>query len=172
MRLSFLINQTDNKKRKIKEDRIEISNIKYGLFNVDEWKKILVDILTKKIEEFEVTGKNRKQMKAKISTFLCKVIDDLEARYYEQNSGSISGFFKSSIASMTGTFDKIKQDVPIFTNQILNFLNDPSNRKAIRSYLIDKLNDYTDKTFSKLDYSLHDSIISNTNFPKDLLLLI
>jgi len=158
--LFIFVYQTDSKKREIKEDLIELSNIKYGLFNVDEWKKILADILTKKIEEFEISGKNRKQMKKKVSDFLYKVIGDLETRYYEQNSSGISGFFKSAVASMTGTFDKIKQDIPIFTTQILDFLNDPKNKKAIRAYLIDKLNDYADRTFSKLDYTLHDSIIS------------
>lgn len=157
---SFFVIQTIHKKNEVKEDFVELSNVKYGLFNVDEWKKILTDILTKKIEEFELSGKNRKQMKKKVSDFLYKVIGDLETRYYEQNSSGISGFFKNAVASMTGTFDKIKQDIPIFTTQILDFLNDPKNKKAVRKYLIDKLDDYADKTFSKLDYTLHDSIIS------------
>lgn len=53
--LSYLIYQTDQK-REVKQDQIELSNIKYGLFNVDEWKKILTNLLTKKIEEFELKG--------------------------------------------------------------------------------------------------------------------
>lgn len=36
-----------SKKKAFEEDRIEVSNIKYGLFNVDEWKIILADLLTK-----------------------------------------------------------------------------------------------------------------------------
>lgn len=158
--LSFLVYQTDHQKREVKEDLIELSNIKYGLFNVDEWKKIMVNVLTKKIDEFELDKKNKKQMKKKVSDFLTKVIGDLETRYYEQNSGSISGFFRNGIASMTGTFDKIKQDIPIFTDQILDFLNDPKNKKALKSYFASKLNEYADNTFAKLDYAVHDSIIS------------
>ena len=158
--LSFLIYQTDNQKREVKEDLIELSNIKYGLFNVDEWKKILTNIIAKKIEEFELKGNNRKQMKKKVSDLLYKVIGDMEERTYEQNSGSITGFFKNSVASFTGIFDRMKQDVPIFTNQILDFMNDPKNKKALKSYLTSKLNEYADNTFAKLDYSIHDSIIS------------
>lgn len=158
--LSFFIYQTEHEKRAVKEDLIELSNIKYGLFNVDEWKKIVANILTKKIEEFEFDGKNRAQMKSKVSGFLYKVIGDLESRYYEQNSGSISGFLKNSVASLTGTFDKIKKDIPVFTDQILDFLNDPKNKKALRAYFIQKLNTYADSTFAKLDYAVHDSIIN------------
>lgn len=158
--LSFLIYQTDSQKREVKEDLIEVSNIKYGLFNVDEWKKILTNIIAKKIEEFELKGSNRKQMKKKVSDLLYKVIGDLEQRTYEQNSGSIPGFFKNSVASFTDIFGRMKQDVPIFTNQILDFMNDPKNKKALKSYLTSKLNEYADSTFAKLDYSIHDSIIS------------
>lgn len=158
--LSFLIYQTDNQKREIKEDLIELSNIKYGLFNVDEWKKILTNIIAKKIEEFELKGNNRKQMKKKVSDLLYKVIGDLEQRTYEQNSGSITGFLKNSVASFTDIFGRMKQDVPIFTDQILDFMNDPKNKKALKSYLTSKLSEYADNTFAKLDYSAHDSIIS------------
>jgi len=56
--LSLLIYQSKRKKREIKEDLIELSNIKYGLFNVDEWKNIATTIITKKIEEFELKGDN------------------------------------------------------------------------------------------------------------------
>ena len=99
-------------------------------------------------------------MKKKVSDLLYKVIGDMEERTYEQNSGSITGFFKNSVASFTGIFDRMKQDVPIFTNQILDFMNDPKNKKALKSYLTSKLNEYADNTFAKLDYSIHDSIIS------------
>jgi hypothetical protein len=58
----------------------------------------------------------------------------------------------------------MKQDVPIFTNQILDFMNDPKNKKAVKSYLTAKLNEYADNTFSKLDYSVHDSIVSKYKF--------
>jgi hypothetical protein len=162
--LSFFIYRADSEKRVVKDDLIELSNIKYGLFNVDEWKKILADILTKKINELEIDTKNRGQMREKVSDFLSKIISDLEARYHEQNSNSIGGFFRSGIAVLTGTFGKIKEDIPIFTEQILDFLSDPNNKKAVRSYLISKLNDYADNTFAKVDYSVHDSIIKRYNF--------
>lgn len=164
--LSVFISQVNNQKRAVKEDLIELSNIKYGLFNVDEWKRILADLLTKKIEEFKFDTKNRKQMKKKISDFLYKVIDDLENRYYEENSHGLLGSWslKNLGARCLDVFGKMKRDVPVFTNQILDFINDPGNKKAVRSYLISKLNEYADDTFSKLDYTIHNSIIDKYKF--------
>jgi hypothetical protein len=158
--LSFLIYQTDNQKREVKEDLIELSNIKYGLFNVDEWKKILTNIIAKKIEEFEVNVKNKEQLESKISNFLYKVVNEFEDRNREKNSGSIGGILENFGASVFDVYGKIRQDFPIITEQILDFMNDPKNKKALKSYLTSKLNEYADNTFAKLDYSIHDSIIN------------
>ena len=38
--LTITVYLNETKKRQIKEDLIELSMIKYGLFNVDEWKEI------------------------------------------------------------------------------------------------------------------------------------
>lgn len=158
--ISVLIYQNEQDRKEVKEDLIELSNIKYGLFNVDEWKAILADILTKKIEEFDFSNQNRNQMKLKVSELLKEIIGGMEDRFYEQNSNSISGFLQNSVASFTNAFGRIKQDIPVFTNQIVDFLDDPKNKEAVRLYLIDKLNQHADKTFAKVDYSKRNAILA------------
>ena len=161
---SFSIFRLENERRLMKEDLIELSKVKYGLFSVDEWKKILASIITKKVEELNFTKNNRAEMRKKISALLYKVIDDFEARYKEQNSRSLKGLVKNAFTSIFGAFSSIRKDVPKFTEQILDFMNDPQNRKAIRSYIIQKLNEYADNTFSKIDYSTHDEILLRYHF--------
>jgi hypothetical protein len=145
--------QIEQQKIHLKKDLVELSKIKYGLFNVDEWKVILAEIITKKVEEFNLDDTNREEMRIKISKFLHVAIDDLESRYYEEKSQSFFGFIQGGVAAVTGTFGKIKKDIPVFTEQILDFLNDEDNREAIRGYLIDKINEYADDTFSDTDYT-------------------
>ncbi len=149
----------NNKQRTIKSDLIELSNIKYGLFNVDEWKLILADILTKKIEEFDFSNQNRKQMKLKVADLLKNLIGGMEERFYEQNENSVKGFFQNQVASFTNAFGRMRQDIPKFTEQIVDFLDDPKNKEAVRLYLIDQLNQHADKTFAKVDYSKRDLIL-------------
>jgi hypothetical protein len=163
--LAVTVYKTETEKRKTKEDLIELSKIKYGLFSVDEWKRILSDIITKKIEEFNLEGANKEKMRKELEEFLYRQISDLEERYYEEKSQSLFGFIiQNPVTAITGVFGKIKRDIPIFTEGILNFLNDPKNRKAIRGYIINKLNEYADKTFSKIDYTTHDKIIAEYGF--------
>jgi hypothetical protein len=162
--LCFKVYTFEHERRSMKEDLIELSKVKYGLFSVDEWRKILASIITKKVEELDFSGENRTVMRKKISDLLYKVIGDFEKRYYEQNSGTFQGFLKNFATSALGAFDNVKKDVPKFTDQIMNFLSDPQNKKAIRSYIISKLNEYADKTFSKMDYTAHDAILAKYNF--------
>lgn len=104
-------------------------------------------------------------MRGELETFLYRQISDLEERYYEEKSQSFFGFLvQNPITAITGVFGKIKKDIPIFTDQILDFLNDPKNRKAIRGYIINKLNEYAEKTFSEIDYTTHDKIIAEYGF--------
>lgn len=154
----------DQHRRAVKEDLIELSKIKYGLFSVDEWKQILSTIISKKIEELNFTPSQKVEMKAKVSAFLTKTIAEMEDRFYEQESQSVSGWLKIGVAGLTGMFDRMKKEVPIYTEQILDFLNDPGNRNKVKGYIMDKLSEYTDKTFAKIDYTEHNRILAQYGY--------
>lgn len=154
----------DQHRRAVKEDLIELSKIKYGLFSVDEWKQILSTIISKKIEELNFTPSQKVEMKAKVSAFLTKTIAEMEDRFYEQESQSVSGWLKIGVAGLTGMFDRMKKEVPIYTEQILDFLSDPGNRNKVKGYIMDKLSEYTDKTFAKIDYTEHNRILAQYGY--------
>ncbi len=160
----YNIYSLEQERRIVKEDLVELSKIKYGLFSVDEWKQILSRIISKKIEELNFSPDQRVEIKSKVSAFLTKTITEMEARFYEEESKSIGGWLKIGVAGLTGMFDKMKKDVPIFTDQILEFLNDPGNRDKVKGYITDKLSEYTDKTFAQIDYTEHDRILSNYGY--------
>jgi len=159
--LSFVIYQKENEKRIVKTELIELSKVKYGLFNVDEWNRLISDIISKRLEEFNLEDANRAQIHEKISKFLEEVLDDFEEQlHFSNDNESMLGFsLKNAIIDFTGIFDSIREQIPGIANQIIDFLNDPENRDAVRDYLLNKLNDYTNQTFSKVDYSVRDSIL-------------
>lgn len=161
---SYRLFSLDQQRRVVKEDLIELSKIKYGLFSVDEWKQILSTIISKKIEELNFTPSQKVEMKAKVSAFLTKTIAEMEDRFYEEESQSVSGWLKIGVAGLTGMFDRMKKEVPIYTEQILDFLNDPGNRNKVKGYILDKLSEYTDKTFAKIDYSEHNRILAQYGY--------
>ncbi len=162
--LSSSIYKIETERRRLKEDLIELSKVKYGIFSVDEWKKILSSIITKKVEELNFEGTKKEEMRAKITLFLNTMVNDFEKSFYQKNSNSFGGILKNLAATSLGAFDDIRSRIPQFTESIMKFLNDPANKKAIRQYILQKLNEYTDNTFSKIDYSSHDAILTKYHF--------
>lgn len=157
--LAVLIYQTNHQKRLIKEDLIEISDIKYGLFNVDEWRNIVSEIIAKKIDELEVQGKDKVKLEKKITDFLKNVIHDFEKDYYDKNRDSFSGIIKNIGASAFDIFGSMKIRIPEFSKQIVEFLDDPENKKNLKAYITAKINEYAENTFSEVDYSAHNAVL-------------
>ena len=154
------IYQGENRLNTFKADAIEVANVKYGLFNVDEWKSILADIITEKINDFEVDADNRQNIESRISMLLTTVIDQFEESYYQKNTSSISGFFQGSIASLTGVFSRMKEDIPMFSEEIVNFINEEGNQDSIREHILLKLDEYTQSTFAEFDYTYRNNILA------------
>ncbi|HLC17315.1 MAG TPA: paraquat-inducible protein A [Thermodesulfovibrionia bacterium] len=69
--LIILLNENKSHKFKI----AELNAIKYGLLNANEWVKIVSAILSKKIEEFELTSQNKEELRLNIEKVLYNLID-------------------------------------------------------------------------------------------------
>jgi hypothetical protein len=161
---AMFIGSTEVKRRNVKGDLVELSNIQYGLFNVDEWKKIIERVIEKKVNDFKVTNQNKDELRVSISGFLNTELTKLEKIYYKENKKDFMGLVRSGVASITNIFGEIKRNVPQLTEDIINFLDDPKNKGAIKEYLVNKIHSYADKTFTKMDYSKHDAIIEKHGF--------
>lgn len=144
----------------LRRDRIELNHIKYGLFNVDEWKVVLADILTKKIRELEITKENRPKMKRKVEKLLYQIVDELEQGIRENGGQSIGGFLQSFIANIVGVSDRMREKVPRYADMVLDYLNNPKNREDLKDYLIKRLNEMADSTLGKMDYTDYNAILA------------
>ncbi len=155
----YELSRIESERRALREDAIEISKIKYGIFNVDEWKRIATGIIAVKIDELDLSDTDRQVMQERISAFLYQLVAELQERFEEENRKGLVGFLKREGAGFFGIFSKMERDVPIFTQQILRFIDNPQNRENLKTYLGDKLESYADATFSETDYEDHDRII-------------
>lgn len=159
--LAFYVYQSEQERRVIKEELIELSKIKYGLFSADEWKVIITDIVAKKLEEFELEPKSKEELRKRISAMLHKVVDGFEARYEEKKSKNLLTKIEGGIVSLFKAFEKIREDIPEFTDQILVFMEDPRNKAVVEGFITRK---YIDEMSANIDYTVHDGIISKYNY--------
>ena len=154
----------ETERRELRDDAVELSKIKYGIFNVDEWKRIVTRVISEKIEEFDLSEGDRKDMRIKINAFLTEVISELKDRFRQENKKGLMGFLKREGATFFGIFDQMERDIPVFTDQIVTFFDDPQNRAEAKAYLTEKVNDYADNTFSETDYTVHDEILERHGY--------
>lgn len=169
--LSVVVWKDEMEKCEVKDDLLQLSEIQYGLFNVDEWKKILIRVLEKNISEFQLDEEDRDELKRKVEKFLNETVDDFEARYHQEEKNrngnfieKITGDLRSAVVSSTKLFEHVKEDIPQFTVEIVDFINDPENAAMLKSVITEKLDKYADETFAEMDYSVRDAIFSKYGF--------
>lgn len=162
--LGIIIYRAESQKRAMKEDLIELLKVKYGLFNVDEWRRILSDLIRKKVEELNVQGGSREEMRTDIAAFLNRSVDSFERAFYDQRAGSVQGSMEAMIAKQLNVFGQIRNYIPTLTEQVLDFLNNPANRDKLKAFIIQKIDEYAANTFSQVDYTAHDGVIAKYNF--------
>ncbi|MDP4953837.1 MAG: paraquat-inducible protein A [Flavobacteriales bacterium] len=148
----------------MKQEKVELQHIKYGLFNVDEWKSIAANIISQKVNNFEITPENEKELQKKTEKILREVIDQAEYLMKEENKKEgIKGFFRQTVSDFVVPFDKLRAQIPQFSKTILNTLNDPKSKEKIKELIIQKINELADETIGSMDYSLQNAIFKKYN---------
>ncbi|MGH1384974.1 paraquat-inducible protein A [Kordia sp.] len=163
---SYTTYTLETKKRVLKTDVIELSDIRYGMFNVDAWEKQFAIIITKKLQSLELTGGQRDETRAKVESFLNESIDKFERAYKaknEKNKDFLGLSLKNIGADFFEIFSELKNQVPTITEDILNFLESQENRDSIKEYILAQINSYTEGTFQKIDYTKYNNILSKYN---------
>jgi hypothetical protein len=138
----------ESRKRLLNDDLIELSLVKFGIFSVDIWKASLTSIVINRINDFEYADMDDAEIRDRITQFLTMSVNELEESFFNVNKGTIGGFFRGGVASITGVFGNMKEDIPLLTESIITFFKDVDNKEMIKDFVIHKLNDYADSTFS------------------------
>lgn len=133
--------------QELKIDLAEISHVRYGLLNADEWRDQVSLILGKKIIEFDLTPENRKELEQSLEIIMYGLLDDLDIIIKQRTSGQFSAM-KRMIAGMVLNMDQLRDSVPSYANRVLDEINKPATKKGIQTYLSDKLGDMRSETYS------------------------
>lgn len=146
------VHRAETRQQVLNDDRVLLTHLGYGLFNVDQWKGILADIVTKKVEGFEVTDSNREEVLAKTEEVLAAVIDEVELLMRERNMQSLGGVLKQFATDLLFDFDEVRADIPRYAVVIVERLDDADTKAALKDWLIAKINTFADETVGEMDY--------------------
>lgn len=163
--LALRIHQAEARKAAMRQDLSTLQDVRYGLFNVDQWKAVVSDIISSKIDDFNIEEGNRAEMEAQVQTLLRTLVKELEQNYHEDRSDSIIGLFESAASSVLGIFQQMERNIPEMASHIVGFLDDQENKEKIRAYLLTTVDRYAAETFGTTDYGPVDAVMNRRGIP-------
>ncbi len=169
--LTYNVIHFSKEKRQFRYELSELNSVRYGLFDVDQWKENIADIIVKKINEYEITVDNREYIKGYIETGFYKLLDELSLFLdREQTKGN---WFEQIIKTVTYNvvFDKdsFKTQVPIWAEEIMTLIEDPQNQSQLKGYLESKIVQILKSETQKKDKILLKKILSKYSYQYDQL---
>lgn len=133
-------------------DLAELNDIEYGMLNADAWIQQVGAIVTKKIDQFEVTAENRDALKANLERVLETLITEADRYMRKHKKGE--GWWKRTKGNIRDSLinvEEIKRGIPTYADQILNEMSKPKARKELKAFLNNILDTVSDSTFSTVD---------------------
>lgn len=156
--LGIRIFQLSKKTQDLKLQYSEINNIKYGLFSINQWKNQLSEIINSEIGDLDIK-ENEKQIKPLIEAQLNELIDGVYKKIADKNRKSFKGSLKQAFINTFIDIKDIKEGIPQYADSIIKTMEKPKNRNKLTGVLLDKVEDYFNKTFEVQDLSTINSII-------------
>lgn len=137
--------------QKNKNDYAELNHIKYGLLNIDVWKRQVTEILAEEINKLYLSKSNERALKKHIEVLLNKLIDDVDKKIRAENSGSPGGVVTQSIINIFINLDVIKQGIPEYADAVIHEMTKPKSERQIKGILNKQLEQYSSQTFDVQD---------------------
>jgi hypothetical protein len=154
------VHRLSAERAEIKKDYSVLNNITFGLLSVNAWRDHIVNVVTKRIDDFEFTPQQDKALKEEVSGILHAVINKADSMV-DQKQRSIGGKLKKFAVKTLVNEDKIHARVPELAETIVNELKKPSSKARIKSIAQSKLKEFGTITYdSANDISRSESILT------------
>ncbi len=145
-----------------KYDDANINHMKYGLFNVNTWKDKLSAIIVSEIEEFEINGNNKQDLKKHVEGQLNGLIEKFDTQIKESNKNSTRGWIKQKLINAFVDMKEVKQKVPDYADTIVQEMTHQESQKKLKQIIKERVSKYIDDTFEPQDMAEVKSIIQRT----------
>lgn len=145
--------------QKNKNDYAELNHVKYGLFSIEEWKRQITAILAEEINKLYLSETNEKVLRNHIEVLLNTLIDKVDKKIREGNSGTAGGQLTQSFINIFIKLDDIKKGIPEYADAIIHEITKAKTRRQIKAALNKQLHQFADQTFDTQDASQLSSIL-------------
>jgi hypothetical protein len=146
-----------------KNDYAELNHVNYGLLSVEEWKRQITVIIAEEINKLYLPRKNERELRKHIEVLLNTLIDKVDKKIREGNSGSAEGWVKQSFINIFISLEDIKKGIPEYADAVIHEMTKSKTSDQIKTMLNKQLTEYSNQTFDTRDTSQVSRILLRTD---------
>lgn len=139
-----------NERAEIKSDYSTLNNITYGLLSVNAWRDHLINVMTRRIDDFELTKEQEKVLVYEVSQVLNAVLNKAEVML-EKKQKTIGGKLKKFAIKTFVNEEKLHAQVPAFAQTIVDEIRKPKNKEKLKLLVRSKMAQYGALTFDSVN---------------------
>lgn len=142
---SYLVYKYSSEAAEVKKDYSELNNITHGILSVNIWRDHLTNMLLNRIDEFEFTAEQEDTLVFQVENILTAGIDKGDSLMNLKQKTLKGKLRKFAIRTLVPE-EKIRALVPMFAQTILDEIQKPENKEALKFVIKSKIQEYSDMT--------------------------
>lgn len=142
----YRVSALSRQQERIKEDYSVANNITFGIFSVDQWREKIAKIVDGKVNDFDMTAEQKKELRIKVEKQLDGLVDKTVAEFNKPQKG-LGGKLKKLAFNAFVDTDELHAQVPAFASTIVNRLNSPASQKRIKNIVTSKVDQLEKETY-------------------------
>jgi hypothetical protein len=143
---SVRIYTSSRERAAMKADYSAVNNITYGLLSVDAWKEHLVKIISRRIDDFELTTEQEKLVTQQIESVLHAVVNKADTIMHQKRK-SIKARIRKAVINALVSQRKVHEKVPEFAQTIVNEIKKTENKSKLKELVLSKIAQYGEVTY-------------------------
>ncbi len=142
---SFQVYKYSSEAAEIKKDYSQLNSITHGILSVNIWRDHLTNMLLNRIDEFEFTQEQEDTLVLQVENILTAGINKGDS-LMNLKQKSLKGKLRKFAVRTLVPEEKIRALVPMFAQTIVDEIQKPENKEALKFVIKSKLQEYSDLT--------------------------
>lgn len=150
---SYLVYKYSSEAAEIKKDYSELNSITHGLLSVNIWRDHLTNMVLNRIDDFEFTPDQEDTLVLQVENILTAGIDKGDS-LMNLKQRTLKGKLRKFAVRTLVPEEKIRALVPMFAQTIVDEIQKPENKEALKFVIKSKLKEYSDLTHANSEVAV------------------
>jgi len=142
----YRVSALSSQQERIKEDYSVANNITFGIFSVDQWREKIAKIVDGKVNDFDMTAEQKKDLQVKVEQQLNGLVNKAVNEVNKPRK-SLGGKLKKLAFNAFVDADELHAQVPAFASTIVNRINRPASKKRLKNIVTSKVDQLEKETY-------------------------